>query len=615
MDSHSEDPRTLPPSTDAIGLLIEENAALEEALRLSRRRVTGMREVATALAGRLELDELLRTIIGKVSELLDCDRATLFVIDEDRRELWSRVIEGSDTIRLPLGSGVAGHVAATGVPLNLVDAHSDPRFDARFDEKNSYRTRSLLAVPIVSIDGEVIGVVEALNKRLGPFGIEDERLLEAITGQISVSLKNAFLFEQLKDKTVRLESTHAQLQRRVDELDLLASLDHSMSTAASEGDLLNVVVRRVRALLCADAASIALVEPKLSALRFHAATGIGEEKTVGMTLPLDTGIVGVAVQADMSVRVDDASVDPRHAQRVAKDLGVTPGPLMAVPLAVAALQDKSGHEERGVRPYGAIMALREKGGAPFHADDERLLLLVASRVATALHDARRREKSKNVEQLERLGTMLAGIVHDLRTPMTVISGYVQMIAVEEDAAVRAKDSETVLNSCEQMTSMLTELLQFVRGDTSILIRKVSVQVFLNEIEEVVRLLAKSKQHITVTAKAGYRGALRMDDLKMKRALSNLAKNAIEAMGERGGTVSLVAEQVGDQVEFAVGDTGPGLPKEIEGRLFEQFATHGKKEGTGLGLALVKKIIDDHHGEVRVESKQGEGCTFRLRVPL
>jgi signal transduction histidine kinase len=86
------------------------------------------------------------------------------------------------------------------------------------------------------------------------------------------------------------------------------------------------------------------------------------------------------------------------------------------------------------------------------------------------------------------------------------------------------------------------------------------------------------------------------------------------MGERGELL-LTVDQIGDQVEIAVSDTGPGLPPEIEGRLFEQFATHGKKGGTGLGLALVKKIVDDHQGEIRVESRRGEGVTFRLRLPL
>jgi signal transduction histidine kinase len=600
---------TAPPDGDALDILSEENRALEDALKVSRRRLSGMRDVATALAGRLDLDELLRVIIGKVTELLECDRSTMFVIDEERRELWSRVIEGVDTIRLPLGSGVAGYVAATGLALNLADAYTDARFDPRFDEKSGYRTKSLLAVPIISPEGKVIGVVEALNKRVGPFGIEDERLLEAVTGQISVALKNAFLFEQLKDKAARLERAQEQLQRRVGELDMLSAVEQAMSTAASEGEILNAVVRKVRELLMADAVSIALVEPKLTALRFHAATGVGEEKTVGTTLPLDTGLVGSAVSSETVVRVDDASRDPRHAARVAMDLGLLPGPLMAVPLVV----DFPGSEGDQL-PYGAITALRDKGGIPFNADDERVLQLVAPRVAGALHEARRRERTKNAEQLERLGTMLAGIVHDLKTPMTVISGYVQLMAIEDNPAERQANADVVLTNCEQMTSMIKELLSFVRGDSSILIRKVYLQQFMKDVDDILRRLTSTRPDIKLTTKVGYRGAVRIDDLKMKRALTNLAKNAFEAMNDKG-ELTISVEQVGDQVEIAVTDTGPGLPPEIEGRLFEQFATHGKKEGTGLGLALVKKIVDDPNGEIRVESRRGEGCTFRLRVPL
>ncbi|HEY4220683.1 MAG TPA: GAF domain-containing sensor histidine kinase, partial [Myxococcota bacterium] len=346
------------------------------------------------------------------------------------------------------------------------------------------------------------------------------------------------------------------------------------------------------------------------ALRFHAATGVGEEKTVGTTLPLDVGIVGTAVTTEKNIRVDDASRDPRHASKVAEHLGLTPGPLMAVPLVA----EYPGQDDIDERPYGAMMAMRDRGATPFTADDERVLSLIAPRIASALHEAKRKERNKNAEQLERLGTLLASIVHDLKTPMTVISGYAQLMAMEENPIERQQNADVVVKNCEQMTSMIRELLQFVRGETSILIRKIYVQPFMKDIEDMVRRLAATRDGVVVNTKIGYRGAVRIDDLRMKRAIANLAKNGLEAMGDHG-ELTIGVEQVGDQIEIAVHDTGPGLAPEIEGRLFEQFVTHGKKEGTGLGLALVKKIVDDHHGEIRVESKKGEGCTFRLRVPL
>lgn len=587
------------PLGDLQAMLEEENRALEEAYRLSKRRLEAMRDVARAMAGRLELDELLRTIIGKVGELCDSERATLFFVDEARGEVWSRVSEGTAAdIRLPLGRGVAGSVAKSGIALNLPDAYQDPRFDPSFDERTGYRTRSLLAVPILSPDGRPTGVVEALNKRIGPFGVEDERLLEAVAGEISVALKNALLFEEVK-------KSRAALERRVLELDLLVEVERALAAAESIDAVVRVVVDRARSLLTADASLVGLVEGAVG-VAVRASFGDGKQEDRTRLVPLGTGLMGHSIATEASVRVPDASADSRHAAAIAGELGVHPGPFLVVPLLYQ--QGSVG------RAHGAVAVLRDRGREPFTAEDERILTLLAGRLAAALEEARRREKSKNEAQLERLGTMLAGIVHDLKTPMTVISGYVQLMALEDDAAERQSNAETVLKNCDQMTSMIKELLQFVRGESSILIRKVYLQSFVAEVEDMLRRLAAGRAGIKVEVKLGYRGALRMDDLKMKRALANLGKNALEAMGEQG-VLSFAVEQVGDQVEFSIGDTGPGLPPEIEGRLFEQFATHGKKEGTGLGLALVKKIVDDHHGEVRVESRRGEGVTFRLRVPL
>jgi GAF domain-containing protein len=147
---------------DREALLEEEVSALEAALALSRKRLQAMRAAASAFQGRLDLDNLLSEIIAQVSELTDCDRATLFLVDEERQELWSRVaegingtregapVEGEDRlrIRLPLGQGVAGYVAKTGVALNLEDAYEDKRFNPDVDQVTGYRTRSLLCVPI-----------------------------------------------------------------------------------------------------------------------------------------------------------------------------------------------------------------------------------------------------------------------------------------------------------------------------------------------------------------------------------------------------------------------------------------------------------------------------------
>jgi signal transduction histidine kinase len=106
---------------------------------------------------------------------------------------------------------------------------------------------------------------------------------------------------------------------------------------------------------------------------------------------------------------------------------------------------------------------------------------------------------------------------------------------------------------------------------------------------------------------------RFDEGRVARAIHNLARNAIEAMAERGGKLSITAGMEQRDLVIRVADTGPGIPKEIEGRLFQSFVTAGKEDGTGLGLAIVRKIADEHGGSVEVESSD-EGATFTMRLP-
>lgn len=595
-------PPTAPVDDEDPAVLREENRALEDALAVSRKRLGVLREVARALAGRLELDELFATIIRQTTMLVDCDRATIFLVDADRGEIWSRVAQGETrTIRLPIGQGIAGFVAKTGVALNIPDAYREPRFHPDVDKATGYRTRTILAAPIKDAKGAPMGVVQALNKRGDrPFSVEDERLLEAVSDQVSVALQNALLFEETREKARSLEVARTALARRVSELDLLVGIEHAVAQARAE-EVLDVVVARATDILKADAASIALFDATTAGLRFKAATGVASAHVLDRHVPPDLGIVGAAVETQKPVRVDDAQADGRHSVEMAGDVGFAPGPVLAVPI----LADD--------RSLGAIEVLRGKGGAPFTDDDERILGLLASRVAGALSIAARRDKDKRASQLQAMGTMLAGIVHDLKTPMTVISGYVQLMAVEEDPVERQKCADIVLKQTGMMTSMTKELLQFARGETEILLRKVPLPGFLHDVEDMTKRIVAGTA-IQARTHLGYRGAVRMDEVKMKRALANLAKNAKEAMGGKG-SIAISVEAAGDQVEFVVKDDGPGLPPEIEGRLFESFATHGKKDGTGLGLALVKKIVEDHQGEVRVESMPGHGVTFRLRLPL
>ncbi|MFN7972018.1 MAG: ATP-binding cassette domain-containing protein [Acidobacteriota bacterium] len=136
------------------------------------------------------LDQVIEVVTLKIAEALEAERATLFVLDAARQELWSKVAQDHREIRLPLGEGIAGHVARTGETVNARDAYTDPRFNAGVDRASGFRTRSVLCVPMQASDGRVLAVMELLNKVPGPaFGAEDEARLRRLAEQVATPLE------------------------------------------------------------------------------------------------------------------------------------------------------------------------------------------------------------------------------------------------------------------------------------------------------------------------------------------------------------------------------------------------------------------------------------------
>ena len=159
-------------------------------------------EAAKALNSTLDLDKLLGVILETALGLVDGDRGTVYLLDGERKELWSRVLKGGERIeiRMPTGSGIAGYVAATGDTLNIPDAYFDTRFNPEIDKVTGYRTRSILCMPMKNRAGQIAGVFQILNKRTGTFTADDESVLEALSVHAAMAVENARLYEQERQK-------------------------------------------------------------------------------------------------------------------------------------------------------------------------------------------------------------------------------------------------------------------------------------------------------------------------------------------------------------------------------------------------------------------------------
>ena len=157
-----------------------------------------------------DLDLLLQRIAETTTQMVDAERATIFIVDQDAGEIWSRVALGTGEIRVPIGRGLAGTVAQTGDTINIPDAYADPRFNPETDRRTGYRTRTLITFPMRSRgESRVIGVFQVLNKRGGPFTREDEEILGALASSAAVAVENAQLLAEQRRLWISLMETLA----------------------------------------------------------------------------------------------------------------------------------------------------------------------------------------------------------------------------------------------------------------------------------------------------------------------------------------------------------------------------------------------------------------------
>ncbi len=164
------------------------------------RELNAMLTVSRSMTADVDLDDLLVLIINELVQAIDAERGAIYLLDKENRVLYSRVLSedsgGLQEIRLPVGQGLAGFVAATGKVLNIQDAYGDPHFDRAFDRLTGFRTRTILTVPMRNPQGDIVGVAQVVNKEDGPFTDRDERLLAAIATQAAISIENARLYAQ-----------------------------------------------------------------------------------------------------------------------------------------------------------------------------------------------------------------------------------------------------------------------------------------------------------------------------------------------------------------------------------------------------------------------------------
>jgi signal transduction histidine kinase/putative methionine-R-sulfoxide reductase with GAF domain len=550
----------------------------------------------------MSFDEVLTLLIEQTTRIMEAERSTLFVVESEGDALVSRVLEGGEVseIRLPAGTGIAGWVARHAHPLNVSDVYNDARFDSSWDRKSGFVTRCLMCQPIRGRDGKIIGVIEVLNKRNeAVFDENDEELIALLAAQLGLIIENSRLMVDLVAKNLDLVKAKKGLESGNRELDMLLDLEQLVSRSGDLDALTDSVLRR---LIDITHAQVGLFyRPDESGAEVRVVVDDRSEYQV-FRIGLGVGFEGWVSAKGKELNLFDPASDPRYVDYLKSKLGIALENVAAVPLP-----DK----ETGA-PFNVLMVANSTLSDRFGESDMALLRLVARRFSQASDDLTRWEKQERDRRLATVGRLLAGVLHDLKSPMAVISGYSELLAYKAGDEEATGYLEQIHSALDRITTMAEEIISFSRGDRELLFSSVNIEEIMNSFfEQIGPFLRSNNVDLETFVRLG--GKVRMDKDQMLRAFHNIVNNAVEAM-KNGGTLTIEVDKLGKQAVFGFTDTGTGIPDMIQGSIFKSFVTVGKGQGTGLGLAVARKAVEAHGGSISFTTSRGSGTTFLIKIP-
>lgn len=330
----------------------------------SRRRLKHaelLLEVTRRMAGYGTLDEVLAALVDMTTTELNAERGSLFLNDPDTNELYSRVAQGNiqREIRILNTSGIAGYVYTAGEALIIHDAYADERFNRSIDEQTGFTTRNILCVPIKTVKGEIIGVAQTLNKRVGKFSKHDLNLLEAMTSQGTLALQSAQFIERMQ----------AIRRQEMEFIDVVSEVTADIKL----GSLLQKVMGEATRLLNAERSTLFLNDEKTAELWSEVGQGL---ESVQIRLPNHLGIAGAVFTSGKAINIPYAYADLRFNPAFDKKTGFFTRSILCVPIV-----NKHG------KVIGVTQVLNKRGG-PFTSEDESRLRAFTAQISIALENAK-----------------------------------------------------------------------------------------------------------------------------------------------------------------------------------------------------------------------------------
>ena len=559
---------------------------------VSPERLSLLYQVSNVIHSTLESQEALQLIVSEAVRVMRASSGSLVLINPTTQFLEIHAAQNLSSaarkLKLRVGEGITGWVARHGKPALIGDVTQDKRYvSIRRD------VRSELAVPL-EVQGEVRGVINVDSERVNAFSADDQELLQELAIQAAKVVQNTWLYEQLRLKVMLFES--------------LASVSRTINSTLNLDEALRVITKEACELMRARMCSLMLLDESHEWLDLRASYGAGDAYIKKPRLALAESLIGVVVRRKKPLQVANVQADTRYQNiELARREGLVS--LLSVPLIF------SGQCIGALSVYTARLY-------SFSNEEIKILGALAELSAIAIEKARLYERVVDVEEqlrqnekLSALGLLAAEVAHEIRNPLTVMKLLYHSLDLKfEPKDPRAKDADLIAAKIEHLNKIVEQILDFART-TEPKFAPVNLNSLVDELSLLVRHKLANQGVKLVRDLQSDLPLVLGDAPQLEQAFLNLILNAAEAMPDGGAlTIKTRALQSG-QVAVAFKDTGGGMSQEQQQRAFKTVLSTTKARGTGIGLAIVGRIIETHHGQIRILSRPGRGTTLRITLPV
>ena len=561
--------------------------------------VTTLYSLANQIACSLELERVLETIVEALRVAVGCRGCVLFLLDKESEMLEIKAAVGvkpqwRKAAKLRLGEGTAGQAALTGQSIYIPDTHQEPNYVV-FDPE----VRSVLVVPMIS-QGRTIGTLNVDDTRPNAFSPDLERLLTIAAAQAAVAITNASLFGETAFEKMQ---TEAIINHMADGLLMMDDALRVVRLNPALEQMLDIRATDVMGRSIPELTNDPHFDPLVSISRIE----LPQEETEQWILD------------DVALPCADCMIRLPGAQELAKEVRPVERPASYCTQCAAFERYAEIHARQGVIEQEIPL------GEPVN----RILKVSSSLVldtngkplgqVKVVYDV---TKERELDQMK--SDFISMVSHELRTPLFSIQGYIRLILDDQvpDEETRTSFLAIVEEQAQHLAGMVDDLLDLSRLEAGLIDLKLE-PVQIGEIghQTIIKLhsLAQSKQIALEMHVADDVPLLTADRRWLDHVMINLVDNAIKFTPE-GGQVLVLAKRRTSDVVVQVIDSGIGIPKEAQKSLFSKFyqvdgSATRETGGTGLGLYIVRRIVEAHGGRIWVESEVGKGSVFSFSLPL